>query len=124
MERFLHIAERFQLEGLIGGEEENSSDEKKEEALNQRNIPLEAEIKVTSSTSAQKQNTSKRMVNSSNVISINADIDDINYQMSMQKFTLRDSLFLVASVGKLSRQDRFLEVITENFFSIQEPFGL
>ena len=41
-------------------------------------------------------------------------------QMSMQKFTLRDSLFLVASVGKLSRQDRFLEVITENFFSIQE----
>ena len=64
------------------------------------------------------------MVNSSNVISINADIDDINYQMSMQKFTLRDSLFLAASVGKLSRQDRFLEVITENFFSIQEPFGL
>ena len=105
---------------MNGGEEENSSDEKKEEALNQRNIPLEAEIKVTSSTSAQKQNTSKRMVNSSNVISINADIDDINYQMSMQKFTLRDSLFLVASVGKLSRQDRFLEVITENFFSIQE----
>ena len=97
---------------------------KKEEALNQRNIPLEAEIKVTSSTSAQKQNTSKRMVNSSNVISINADIDDINYQMSMQKFTLMDSLFLAASVGKLSRQDRFLEVITENFFSIQEPFGL
>ena len=77
LERFLQIAERFQLEGLIDGEEEISPDEIKEEVLHYSYIQSEEETTHVSSPSAQWQNTSNRKVNYfKNVISVNES--DIN----------------------------------------------
>ena len=58
--------------------------------------------KEEASTSAQKQNTSKRMVNSSNVISVNADIDEINNQIGELIEKVNGKHYVCKVCGKIS----------------------
>ena len=103
LERFLQIAERFQLEGLIRGEE-NSSDEIKEETVHHRNVPSEEETTVVSSTSEQKQNTSKRIVNYSRNASdiINADEIDRQIEEMIEKVGIKQ--YKCRPCGKINTQ--------------------
>ena len=74
----------------------------KEEAFHHGNIPSEEEITAVSSPSAQKQNTSKRMVNSSYVISVNADIDEINNQIGELIEKVNGKHYVCKVCGKIS----------------------
>ena len=107
LERFLQIAERFQLEGLLGEKEGKSPGEIKEEALHHINIPSEEEITVVSSPSAQKQNASKRMF-SENVISVNAsditNTDEIDRQIEELIEKVGVKQYKCKPCGKISTQ--------------------
>ena len=103
LERFLEIASRFQLEGLIGGE--NVSDEVKEEAANV-DIGTEPEITMLASTKLQHQDLKpKNVIPKKNIIAVaassNTNTEDIDKQLDelMEK---EGSQYRCKPCGKMS----------------------
>jgi len=102
LERFLEIASRFQLEGLIGGE--NVSDEVKEEATN-AHIESEPEVRMLSSSQLQHQDSKPKNVPKKNNFAVaassNLNTEDIDKQLDelMEK---EGSQYRCKSCGKMS----------------------
>jgi len=108
LERFLEIASRFQLEGLIGGED-NSQDEIKEEDFNNTNDQSEQGIfKVSSSKFVEHKSSVKSANLDKNVISFNASdltsTEDIDRQIKEMIEKVGGKQYLCKPCGKISTQ--------------------
>ena len=104
LERFLQIASRFQLEGLIGGEE--NQDEVKDDISNNFDIPGEPDFRPIATPKQKKQTSNPRIVNpDKNVVSVKAtnitNTEDIDRQLDelMEK---EGSQYRCKPCGKMS----------------------